>query len=425
MRTVLRYVPLIGLLAVLALPQGTSAQQAAAPRDTSQTPINRISGYLGQPSKPVGFVPKHLRGSTPVRSSNPFPSSTPARFAGHVTEDQVTAGGTYYEDPETGQLFRSQGDLATMGTAGTMGPVGEIDAMIEQPMADVTYADGTCADGGCGSCTGCVPPACYYPFANGNLQVFGGVQGFTGPANRPDGRGSFGFNEGLNYGLPMPGFPYLAGQVGIRATQSNLSGAEFTDDTRNQGFLTAGLFRRVDAGLQGGVVIDYLSDGWYRDADLTNVRGELSWVSDGCQDIGFWFTSNTKNSVEAAPEGELSETWEATDLFALFYRRQFGDCLQGEARLSVGWSNRSDGYLAVETLLPLTESLSMEANFAYLIPEQGKGTGFEAGHTQESWNIGIGLVWYPGRCMSALNSYYRPLFRVADNGVFMMDRVSP
>jgi hypothetical protein len=37
----------------------------------------------------------------------------------------------------------------------------------------------------------------------------------------------------------------------------------------------------------------------------------------------------------------------------------------------------------------------------------------------------MSLVWYPGRRWGQGDPYYRPLFRVADNGVFMMDRVLP
>jgi hypothetical protein len=379
-------------LAASAVENGTTHRKS-----NSRTPT--IPGAFDAQAPRVGFTPKHLKTAT--------------RFAGHVTEQEIVEGGTYYEDPETGQLRLGNGHFGeSMG-----GMTGEVMSdVIAQPTEDFG-----CADGSCGSCGPCGYAACYAPFSRGNLQLFGGVQGFTGPANRSDGSGSFGFHEGLNWGTPLPGFGSLAGQVGFRATQSNLSGADFTNSTRNQGFLTGGLFRRVDAGLQGGVVIDYMTESWYRDTDLTNVRGELSWVHNGVQDLGFWFTKSTKSTFD----GGLAETWEPTDLFAFFFRQKFGGCGDGEARLSAGWSNRSDGYLAAETLLPLTGNLSMEANFAYLIPEQGKGTGFAAGHTHESWNIGIGLVWYPGQCAPGASSYYRPLFRVADNGVFMMDRTSP
>ncbi len=411
MRTVLRSLPLFSLLGLLAASLAASAAENGTTRGQSRSHVATIPGAFDGTAKTVGFVPRHLKTST--------------RFAGHVTTQDVVEGGTYYEDPKTGRLIRSNGHPGEMMSQ----PMGEamsqpIGEMMGQPMGEM-MGDVGCADGACGSCGDCAYTAGCRPFSRGNLQLFAGVQSYTGPVNRPDGRGSFGFNEGLNWGTPLPGFGALGGQVGIRATQTNLSGTEFTNDSRNQGFLTAGLFRRVDQGLQGVVVVDYMSNSWYHDTHLTNVRGEFSWVHNGCQDLGFWFTTSTKSTVQTSVDGLFDEKWQPTDLFAIFCRQKFGACGDGEVRLSAGWSNRSDGYLAVDTLLPLTNNLSMEANFAYLIPEQGKGTGFDAGHAQESWNIGIGLVWYPGGCMSGSNSYYRPLLRVADNGVFMMDRISP
>jgi hypothetical protein len=331
-----------------------------------------------------------------------------------VSERDVVDGGTYFEDPNTGQLMAE-------------GP------MLGGPMVGAPMSKGGvgCADGTCGTCSDCtlVPCGCPFPFPFGNLELFAGVQGFTGPANRSTGTGSFGFHEGLNWGIPIPGFQCLGGQIGFRATQSNLSGAEFTNDTRTQGFVTAGLFRRVDVGLQGGVVFDYLSDGWYRDADLSNMRGELSWVFDGCHELGFWFSSATNTSDEPFVEGdvvdELIEVWESTDLYAFFYRHQFGACREGDVRVFAGWSGHSDGLIGVDLRLPLGCKWALQTNIAYLIPEQGEGHGFDAGHTQESWNLGITLVWYPGQMLGHRNYYYRPLFRVADNGVFMMDRLQP
>ena len=49
----------------------------------------------------------------------------------------------------------------------------------------------------------------------------GGVQGFTGPANR-GGSGSFGFHEGFNWGMPIS--CCLAGQFGATWTQNNFDG---------------------------------------------------------------------------------------------------------------------------------------------------------------------------------------------------------
>ncbi len=286
------------------------------------------------------------------------------------------------------------------------------------------FGEECCDDGTCGQCTACLVPCGGFFFPAGNLELFAGVQGFTGPANNPAGGGSFGFNEGLNWGVPIPIFGCMGGQIGFRATQSNLSGSDLSDETRTQAFVTGGLFRRVDVGLQGGVVVDWLSDGWYRDVDLVNLRAELSWVFDSTHEVGFWGAFGTKDSQDSA-ENEQEISWETTDLYAFFYRYNFGGCNEGDARLFAGWSGQGDGLIGADARLPLGNAWALETNFAYLIPSEGDGTGFDAGHVQESWNVGINVVWFPGRRWVQGESYYRPLFRVADNGVFMIDRTLP
>ena len=299
------------------------------------------------------------------------------------------------------------------------------------PGTDGIWEDDSCSES-------CLQPCCALPLLPlDNLEFSVGVQGFTGPANR-GGSGSFGFNEAINWGAPLPVFDDCLGvQLGARSTQSNLSGADFTDTSRTQFFVTGGLFRRVDLGLQGGVVFDYLNDSWYRQASLAQLRGEISWVF-GCQDdLGFWFTTSNRsttadsvirqttvqNGVTTVTVNTVSEAWRATDLYAFFYRRALGECRDGEARIFGGFTGQSDGLLGVDARLPLSDTWAVEGGFIYLVPNQGTGIGLNGGHSQESWNLGINLVWTPGRCWSQPDSqYYRPLLPVAHNGVFMMDR---
>ena len=188
-----------------------TAKNRAAHRESPRQLVAKAAG------RSVGYVPKHMK---------------TASFASAEPDIEIVEGGTYYEDASTGELV-----------------------IAEEAMAPSCSADGNCMGAGCmdGSCADCCLVPCG-TFPTGNLELSFGVQGFTGPANyqHRSGSGSFGINEGLNWGIPIPGFQCLGGQVGFRATHSNLSGAEFTNETRNQAFVTAGLFRRVDVGLQGG-----------------------------------------------------------------------------------------------------------------------------------------------------------------------------
>lgn len=276
-------------------------------------------------------------------------------------------------------------------------------------------------DGGscglCGTCASCLIPCPRISFDN--IEVMTGVNGFKGPSNRGES-GSFGFYEGVNWGAALPciGYGELGGQLGIRVVQSNLSGAAFTTNQRDQFFATGGIFRRVDWGLQGGVVVDYMHDDWYAEVDLVQMRGELSWIYPNCHEIGSFFTAATQSdqgisTINGAP---ILETFEGTDQYAFFYRR-LNDL--GNWRLYAGFTGESDGLLGGDFQWAASSCWALEGGFSYLIPEESSSAG---GFVEESWNIGLGLVWYPGRRCAGGQDYYRPLFDVADNGSFFVDR---
>jgi hypothetical protein len=287
-----------------------------------------------------------------------------------------------------------------------------------------------CCDAYCPDCCGpwrsCgpVPPCCLLPcIPYDNLEFFGGVQGFTGPLNR-GGSGSFGFHEGFNWGIPFCG--EIAWQWGMNWTQSNFDGNYLTEDQRNQIFLTGGFFRRVDWGLQCGLVVDYLHDEWDYTADLVQLRGELSWLYCGCHEVGMWFTAGVheaNNLPVLTPsfdpgEGVVFDTQQSVvqtnDMLAFFYRRQLA--CGGEGRAFVGLTTSSQALLGADAVLPINPCWSLRGSFLYITPDGDKAD--DPNFTDEAWNVGISLVWTPcGRSLCGPN-YCRPLFNVADNGSF-------
>lgn len=283
-----------------------------------------------------------------------------------------------------------------------------------------------CGGGGCGGCVDCcLVPCPRIPWEN--LQLFAGVQGFTGPANRGES-GSFGFHEGANIGGQLPWTPCgeIGWQLGVRTTQNNLSRASFSQLERDQTFVTSGLFRRVDWGLQGGVVVDWLNENWYFTGNFLQLRGELSWVFPCRHELGFWFSSQVgddqvRSTVTVNNQAVLlQESYGSTDLYAFFYRRRFGECDASLARIFAGFSGDGDGLIGADTIVPICGNWGFQAAFSYLVPNEGQGVGIAAGHAQESWNLALSLVFTPG-CFTSEN-YFRPLFGVADNGNFMLDR---
>ena len=251
--------------------------------------------------------------------------------------------------------------------------------------------------------------------------------------------GNFGTNEYLNFGMPLWNAFGLGWQVGVRGTQTGFGSRSIastggiapanprTVDSRNQQFVTTGLYTRAfeGRGLQGGAVFDYLNNtGLVGTADIKQMRGEISYVW-GYHEWGFWGAFNAGQGLgivdiaAAQPfENNTVHTYNA------FYRVQFGDA--NEWKVWGGASHEGQGYVGSILRAPMTRSLALEGTFAYLMPGKSKTIPSQLGlpvvgtFTPMAWNLGINLVYYPrGRSRRSLASPYRPLFDVADNGTMI------
>lgn len=271
----------------------------------------------------------------------------------------------------------------------------------------------------------------YYLLDWSRAELWVGTVGFTNPsgvfrqgATTAQVEGAFGFQQGFNFGSQLPSL--LAGQVGsqigMRFIQSNLEGTQVADASRNQMFVTAGLFRRVDYGIQGGVVLDYFRQQWVEQADLYQVRGELSYLFSPAHEIGFRFTENGRTDQQTVrllnPAVTLSTRLRALDTYRVFGRVRFGHCAASAAEAHVGTSNDGGVVLGCQLQQPLTGQLGLATSATYFVP----GGNSLAAEQQEAWNLGLALVWTPGRGFGTERDYNRPLFDVADNGSFLTVR---
>jgi hypothetical protein len=266
--------------------------------------------------------------------------------------------------------------------------------------------------------------ACWPGLGPNQLSVYGGVQSSKNNSTR-GADGSFGFQEGINFGTAARNIvlPSAIGlQVGFQANQANIEGASFTDNQRLQYFVTTGAFYRADQGLQGGLVFDYLWDDWNYDLQVGQVRGELSVAITNRSSFGLWFaTSVTDNQVDARVfDQSVTETWESVDYYALFYRTGLLAGGRGEGQLMAGMTQDNDGIIGGKSRMPLINGWALEPEFTYMVPDEARGRG---ANDHESWNLAINLVWYPaslanGDCFDAR----RPLFDVANNGSMILQR---
>lgn len=426
----LRYASRAALLASLA---GLASYASAA--DASNPPSRSASRYA---TKQVRISPE----PAPVQKKVAPAANYPTRQVAHAATvaRRAPAG---YRTAARGRFDQSvmvqEGEVIMEGSAmmpeQLPPPGGEIimedGATLNYPQGhDGDFMGGDCADGSCGpSCGPCGRGnnCCLIPCPNlsfDKFEFFAGADGFTGPLNRGEG-GSFGFHEGVNWGSPVPCSEFLSMQIGGQAIQSTFSGSDITDEDRRQFFVTAGLFRRVDWGLQGGVVIDFMHDEWYYEAiDPTQLRAELSWVFPRGHELGVWATHGINNAtgestIQTSPTTSitLTEGWRSTDIYAAFYRRQFAEC-GASGRIFAGITDSSDGLVGADFNVPISESWAVRSDFAFLIPTEGRQ---QAGNVDESWNLSIGLVWYPGCRTARSKDYHRPLFNVANNGSFFVE----
>jgi hypothetical protein len=373
---------------------------------------------------------------------------------------------------QTNNQIQQVGFLEDYGTCSTCGPVcdcGEPACGIEggyivepgcgmepgyafdpgcgmEPVCGVEPFAGPCGCDACysgiGSCDGyACEPACqvdcfplFLPILRidwSRFEFFIGNQGYHNPMNDPAtgattsaDSGSFGFHQGFNEGRdlrPWLGLD-LAAQFGLRATQSNLHGEDFTTEQRNQIFLTGGLFRRVDYGLQYGLVLDYLNEDWYYQADLLQLRGELSWKWSPCHGFGFhWMggvsdetvPTSVTNAAGAAFAG--TETIKASTQYRAFYRYSFGST--GQWTSYIGGTDDEHFIIGSDMDIPLRGGLGMQIGSTYFSP--GDESVIDD-HQAEGWNVSISMIYRPG--MGRSSRYRLPMFNVADNGSFFVFR---
>ena len=245
--------------------------------------------------------------------------------------------------------------------------------------------------------------------------------------------GNYGVNEYANWAMPFWNAFGVGWQVGVRGVQANFNSVSVQDtvgntilntQSRNQVFVTTGFFTRAfeGRGFQGGAVYDYLRDNWYDGVDVSQVRGEISYVW-GYHEAGFWAASNVKNTNGIYSTGSTANNVASTlDLYAAFYRLQFGDA--NEWKVWAGATGFGNGLVGSTIRAPMGRSFALEGAFTYVMPDTSKTVPLPSGDTltynQQAWNMSVNLVFYPaGRSRRSLASPYRPLFDVADNGTMI------
>ncbi len=258
------------------------------------------------------------------------------------------------------------------------------------------------------------------------LDVFTGVEGFKGPEDIGNANGNFGVRAGVNAAVPVFQRWGIGLQAGLAADISNLKGSPYpffdTATTRDQYFVTVGMFQRINRGegsaFTWGFVYDFLQDNYYSALDMGQWRVKGEYEFDPCDAIGIDASIPDRGSTGQLPDLLTG----GVDLFS------FRPLTQG----SVYWSHTFNNYATLigrfgvaerpsnlvfgaDYHVPLTQNLALTGTFTYIMPNVGAGF---PGQDEEVWNVGVGLEFVPGGFRHGGLGRLRPFIPVADNGSF-------
>jgi len=292
------------------------------------------------------------------------------------------------------------------------------------------FQDDCCGRGGCPDNVPCWQGPLGRAIRSGSY--FFGATAFRHPAfTSPVGTdlvedSNFGAYAGFNFGIPLCRLfcGRLSGQFGMRSVQTNFSGSEFTNANRDQLFVTAGLYRRVDYGLQAGLVVDVLAEEFYTESDIAQLRGEVSWAYPTGGAIGFRFTSSQQDdsSLGIFDGAAFSDFATTTDENYRFFLRKVL-AAGGWEEIFLGWTSNDHFAVGADFDIPLAQYMSLEAGAVlYLSDLEAPNSNLGTTRIDDSFNLYVGFAFRPQGTAAYYRSYDRPLLPVADNGTMLIRR---
>ena len=303
------------------------------------------------------------------------------------------------------------------------------------------------SDPGCSApsaCEGCnYDPCCLGNWLD-NTVIFGGADVYKGLGERitniNGGIGaltsSFGAVTGFNTGFAL-GDSNIRGQIGgsygVYDFEGRLAVQPNARSTEEQFFVTTGIYKRGDMlndcdAVSWGIVLDaFNAASWgvnSQEINLGQVRAIYGYALNECTEIGVWgtlstWTDNAAVTVAGAP-GVISAI-RAQNQGNIYLRKDFG--FGGNVMFYTGIfdsANISDWQVGMNAVAPLGPSISLYANFNYVIPGAPVGP---AGAGEEQYNASCGLVYYfGGKSVAPSISGHKglPLLNVANPGSFLV-----
>lgn len=421
--------PMLSREIPVATPIGGTGQLGGAV--ANGLPPQAASPAVGSGVAQAGHNPMQGSASSAVRYAGAAPAGTPGRV--------IPASYT----PRHMRVAQMVSDVPLDGVQpmpSVAGPTPAAAPMVGESYLDEGYGcddcGSACGSGWCGGCGpsccdrgGCSPELigdCWLLGLGGLLyrgEYFAGAQGWDSPVflntQESDYNGGFGFYTGANLGIPLCRLTcgLFSGQAGVRAVMSEINGSPNV----TQLFATGGFYRRVDYGLQFGAVVDYLREDFLFEAELMQIRGDLSWVYAGGNALGFRFAKGIQDDqVPQVVAGAQVPQFrlQTLDNYRVYYRT----CIEsgGYSDVFIGWTDDSQIVGGLDLDMQLTGMVALQAGATYVLPTSNPANVL-GGNADDAWNLSVGFVFRPqGACW--YQNYDRPILPVADNGSMVVRR---
>jgi hypothetical protein len=268
------------------------------------------------------------------------------------------------------------------------------------------------------------------------LCLFHGYSSWRGIADG-SGPNNNGFFYGLNFGTRLAGLSEetgIAAQIGGSGGLYDLNGRASpfaSNEMLQQGFITAGLFRRADelTNFSAGVVFDGMFNdnlGQFAASPfLGQLRYQVAYALNNRHEFGMWGTARLVGETQNIL-GPLS--FRGVDQFNFFWHHKFA--FGGDGISWIGFPDHSKlggkgslgNYIFGGTLTaPLSPAWAAYMDLQYMPPTAHIGS---TAAKEESFFVGMGVIFYPGRnsrVASVSGGRWRPYLPVANNGSFMVD----
>lgn len=308
---------------------------------------------------------------------------------------------------------------------------------------------GSCCDGYSGlrencylprpTVSGCTPDCC----RNIGTVMSLGQNAFKGISDN-GAESNFGIVGSVNVGV-SPGMLadrgiglQVGGSYGVYDFRGRTQSVTENSSAQEQFFLTFGAFHRAEEcqRFQGGFVYDMMAnDNWgtySNEPFLTQWRAQGEYLFSDYNAVGVTITRRDRGDnqlIGPAIPGAIG-AWRPVSQMSLFFHHRWDNGADNyfwvgipeKQRPGDGPGSLGQSIFGTSFHVPLTDAMGIYTTGTYMRPSSGPGA---AGAGEETWNIGMGLTWYPGRnaaLPSVAGNCNMPYMPVANNGSFLVDR---